>query len=792
MQGSERRVPFAACGLMSLPNESRARSPVASSARSASRLPGQLPGQLPDQLPGIAELLQEREWLLSENRRLDRLATLDPLTDVLNRRAFFELFEALFSVAKRDGTPLGCMMVDIDYFKSVNDTFGHALGDIIIHHVAKVMAQFAGDGGIVARLGGEEFCLLIPGHDEAATMKTAEQVRSHIESGRDASFADQLGVTASVGVSALPARAQTTHQLIELADKALYLAKDRGRNRVVGHETDTHQRLAAVAALAGEEADSQAVAELDDEPGIDSTSVVAKPVGRGHETQASRSPRSAGTRRRRDDTSAVVGARIIVEHDAAPSERQLLLHEIEAAVSRAGHVQDLMAILVLDSRPMLTIARQLDGDLGSRLCAALVGRLGNLMRTRDVVSQSSRLSHVGDIADPGADEHSLAILVNDIDRVESVPIIIERVLSVYRQPIMIDGFEYRLETAIGISVFGVDGDCGPQLLSEAMQASRQARLSGEINGYRFACPAMDEEARRKLRLQSDLGLSMDRDELAVVYQPKLDLVSGLVLGFETLLRWDHPGFGRVSPAEFISLAEKSGLIKAISQWVLRKAAEQQRQWQDEGLPTLPIAINISAVELQDERTAPAFLDIVGKFGLEPSLFELEITESMGIESHEIARGTLQILRESGFSIAIDDFGTGYASLNYLQQLPIDRLKIDRCFVDQLGADERSIRVVRAIISLGDSLDMRVVAEGVETLEQLRFLIRAQCDEVQGYLLSRPVDAERATAMLRDPQRLAALIIDARLALTHEGSLPLLRKAEAIPPGYAAFRATGTS
>ena len=301
-------------------------------------------------------------------------------------------------------------------------------------------------------------------------------------------------------------------------------------------------------------------------------------------------------------------------------------------------------------------------------------------------------------------------------------------------------------------------------------------MSAGRNSYSFYSPEMDDAAKRFIRLQTDLFQAVEKNELEVYYQPKMDLLSGEILGFEALLRWHHDQLGTVPPLEFIPIAEKTGAIFKINGWVITEVVDQIKRWNQAGHGNVAVAVNVSALELKDPEFGKRMLDIANAAGVPATALEVEITESIGIEELDVARANLEKLHSSGMAISIDDFGTGYASLGYLQQFPITRLKIDRMFVNGCTVDEKNARVVRSIITMGNSLGMRVLAEGVETREQLLFLRDHHCDEMQGYLVSKPVTATETTAHLEKPSLLNQIILASTIGRETQGasgtSLPL--------------------
>jgi EAL domain-containing protein (putative c-di-GMP-specific phosphodiesterase class I) len=277
-------------------------------------------------------------------------------------------------------------------------------------------------------------------------------------------------------------------------------------------------------------------------------------------------------------------------------------------------------------------------------------------------------------------------------------------------------------------------------------AMYQAKENGRQN-YQFFKPAMNVRAVARQSIEESLRRAIEREEFTLVYQPKVSLRTGEITGAEALLRWTHPTRGPISPAKFVPVAEDSGLIVAIDRWVLREACTQARAWSDAGLPPISVAVNVSAMEFRNEKFLEGIFGILKDTGLNPKLLELELTESVLMKRPASTESILKALRASGVQLAVDDFGTGYSSLNYLRKFSMDALKIDQSFVRQITNAPEESSIVTAMISMGKSLGLRVVAEGVETQEELAFLHARQCDEAQGFYFSRPVGREDLAKLL---------------------------------------------
>lgn len=326
--------------------------------------------------------------------------------------------------------------------------------------------------------------------------------------------------------------------------------------------------------------------------------------------------------------------------------------------------------------------------------------------------------------------------------------IAEKILQTIAKPIDIQGLDVILTACCGISMCPQDSVQADELLSNAEAAMFKAKAAGITNHYRYYSQQMTMVAFDSMRLESELRKALERLEFELYYQPQINAKDNSVIGAEALIRWNHPQRGVVSPGEFIQLAEDTGLILPIGVWVLRQACHQMQLWQKEGLPVPKLSINISNVQFTDKNLISKIRDILDDSGCNPELLEFEITESSIMQSVEESAKRLKILRDLGAGIAVDDFGTGYSSLSCLKRLPISRLKIDYSFIHDIPDDENDAAIVRAIIALSKGLGLKVIAEGVETIEQLSFLLKEECLDIQGYLFSKPLPREEFEDFIR--------------------------------------------
>jgi len=350
----------------------------------------------------------------------------------------------------------------------------------------------------------------------------------------------------------------------------------------------------------------------------------------------------------------------------------------------------------------------------------------------------------------GGDEFQ--IIVADDAQLNATIALAQKILAGLRKELVIDGQQITVTSSIGIAVSLTDGDSFDELVRNADTALFRAKEIGRDN-YAFFTERMDAEIRDKLAIQGQLRGAIARDEFELHYQPQVCLKTGAMVGAEALLRWDSAVLGKVPPNRFIPLAEEYGLVNSIGEWVLESACAQMKVWQDQGLGQIKVSVNLAAGQFANDATVPYVESTLRKFGVAPENIGLEITEGTVMGDPNKAVASLRRLKDIGVSISLDDFGTGYSSLSYLKRFPIDVLKIDKSFVDDVTTNSADAAIALSVISLAHNLNMRVIAEGVETREQVQFLTERGCDEMQGYYFSRPVNAESFTALLRERRNL---------------------------------------
>jgi len=423
------------------------------------------------------------------------------------------------------------------------------------------------------------------------------------------------------------------------------------------------------------------------------------------------------------------------EHDFLTGlpNRMLLNDRVNQAILLALRHRRRVAVLFLDLDGFKHINDSLGHPTGDKLLQSVGKRLVDCVRGSDTVSRQ------------GGDE--FVVLLSEEEDSEDASIAARRMLRVVAEAHFIDPHDLHVTCSVGISLYPDDGLNAETLIKNADTAMYQAKENGRQT-YQYFKPAMNVRAVERQSIEEGLRRALERQEFVVHYQPKINLKTGRITGAEALLRWTHPIRGAVSPAQFIPVAEDCGLILPIGTWVLRQACQQARAWVDAGLPLGTMAVNISAMQLRSENFLDGVFAILQDTRLDPRLLELELTESVLMKHAESTASILTALRDRGVQVAVDDFGTGYSSLSYLRKFPIDALKIDQSFVGQITTVPDETIIVKAVIGLGRSLKLRVIAEGVETQEQLAFLQAHQCDEAQGYYFSRPVLPQQFAKLLK--------------------------------------------
>ena len=414
--------------------------------------------------------------------------------------------------------------------------------------------------------------------------------------------------------------------------------------------------------------------------------------------------------------------------------RTLLQDRLAKALAGASRRNDKVALLFLDLDGFKIINDSLGHSVGDLLLKQIADRLKRFSREQDTVARL------------GGDE--FLIVLSDVKDIPDAAVAAERLMDAMTGGFVVQGHPLSVSCSLGISIFPEHGVDGETLIKHADAAMYSAKDNGRNNIQLFT-DQMNAQAVERLALESSLRRALEKKELFLVYQPQMDVATGKITGLEALLRWQHPELGLVPPDRFIRIAENSGLIIPIGEWVLRAACSQARRWQDEGIPAVVVAVNVSAVQFRQPGFCELIKRVLEETGLAPQYLGLELTEGLLLADADVTFAVLQDLKAMGLSLAIDDFGTGYSGFSYLRHFWVSKLKIDRSFIRDVAVNPDDAAITAAIISMAKSLRLKAVAEGVENEAQMSFLRAHHCDEIQGYYFSRPLTAEKAADKLRD-------------------------------------------
>jgi diguanylate cyclase (GGDEF)-like protein/PAS domain S-box-containing protein len=677
-----------------------------------------------DQLEDMLGMLKKsRDEIRRQNQELQILATRDPLTNCLNRRSFFDKYESVFTAARRNGQQLACIMVDIDLFKSINDRYGHLKGDEVIRMVAQTLQASLRTSDTICRYGGEEFCIILPGVDIEQAIATAMRARANLATMNLSALSGNafLRVTASFGITTIDPEVADFAQFIDRADQALYISKNTGRNRVSVWDSEAGGS----------------------KPVRPATLVTGADPGSARQD----APIPANDSRLSDSDHQTVAGETRPGHDSLTGlpNRKLFHNRIVEAIEFCRKNQQYFSLVMLDLDMFRRINNTLGVFVGDELLREVGRRLVHSLRSTDAVVRFGDDDADNPIFRLSGDE--FGILLTGMEYTEFTAQIVTRIIESLSGTIDIGDHEFKLACSIGISLYPENGSDADSLLKSAAIALYYAKCQGP-NCYQFYDEDTMGPAAGHFTLQNDLRRAFEKNELELHYQPKIDLVSGRIVCMEALLRWRHPEIGMIPPAQFLPVAESTGLIIPIGKWVLRTACQQLVVWQQCGYTDLSIAVNLSAVQFSQKDLLQQIGTILDETGIAPRHLDLEITEITIMDDIDAAAATLRILHKAGMKISIDDFGTGYSSLNHLKRFPISSVKIDRSFIRDITTDSDDAGIIKAIIAMAHGMGLRVVAEGVETEAQLAFLRNLHCDEFQGFLFSPPVPHDEAGSLLQ--------------------------------------------
>ena len=424
----------------------------------------------------------------------------------------------------------------------------------------------------------------------------------------------------------------------------------------------------------------------------------------------------------------------IAYHDTLTGlpNRNLLNELLVHSITLAERNNKCMAVLFLDIDGFKMINDSKGHGMGDQILQEVAERLLKTLRKSDVIAR-----HGGD---------EFIVIIEELDNCSGVELIANKIVNCFQEPFHLENQDYFLTTSVGVAVYPADGQTPDMLIKNADIAMYKAKENGK-NQYLFCTPVMKDVANEMMELSTNLYRAIEKNELELYYQPQLSCHNNQIMGVEALIRWRHPVMGLISPAKFIPIAEKTGLILPIGEWVLRTACQQNKKWQEQGLPKIRMGVNLSLRQFHNNDLLNLVESVLKETKLAPQYLELEITETIAMKEKSYIINTLNAFRQIGVSIAIDDFGTEYSSLSYLKHLPVDRLKVAMQFIRGIGIDHKDEALAKGIIVLAKSIGMNVIAEGVETKEQLEFLKNHNCDEIQGYYFFKPLAEAEMTKLL---------------------------------------------
>lgn len=638
------------------------------------------------------EKLQNSEAEIKiQNNQLKYLASHDPLSSCLNRRSFFEEFEKRYDAAVSTGRALICLMIDVDHFKSVNDTYGHAVGDSVIKGLAQLLRQTCGKSDIVGRYGGEEFCMLLDGADESGAAEVAEYLRQEVKAQASLWLGNDRSLSISIGIAPADLDAGSVNNAVDHADQALYVAKESGRDRAIQWRPDSFVHVVKD--------------EVDQTIKIKATE---------------------------QDSSRV---RSSVVH-FTPIET--FVERLEISIGQSKQDQNSVSVICVS---VDSLEEQVSGDdpeMHSNIFGTVDKRLKSILQDSEFISLM-----------PGNESASLVkfdarrflIAIAQIEDPTSVSWIMQRLAEKLPVPANAESGGEPIRFSLGASLYPKDGLKSEELIERAVLAQKKALETGGNKAFRMFAADMTDTDQEQLLIEKGIRDAIERNEFSLHFQPIVDLVTGEVACAEVLLRSSNAYLKGTSIDVVIQVAEKTGLIHELSSYVFKTTFSIINGWRNSGFHLPMISINLSAEQLKSEDVVIDLLDLVEAHQIDPSTIQLEMTETAMVTDIERTSDILRTLQNYGFHIALDDFGTGQSSLSHLLNINPDTIKIDRSFIHSLTTNRTNQLLVGTINELSKKIGAKVVAEGVETQEQLKLLMEIGCPYVQGYWLSRPLPAQ---------------------------------------------------
>lgn len=625
-----------------------------------------------------------------QNNQLKYLASHDPLTSCMNRRSFFESFEEKFVRYKSDNLPVTCLMIDIDHFKNVNDTLGHAIGDDVINGVAQLLKRTCGDHDIVGRYGGEEFCMVLDGSDVDQASRIAEQLRQNVKTLSKTWLQNQQSLTVSIGIAPLEPTVASVNEVVDRADRALYGAKQSGRDRAVLWNSTGMSDIEPAPIAATEMPNAEAASGELSMLGISTTF-------------------------------------------------EQFLERLNKSMSQSKRDGKSVAVVCVSLDSLDQYQEAFGPQVAKTILGAVENRLNAIFRDSDTVSLMSGKERLVSLTN--LEDNRFLIELTHIDDSTSVAWILQRLSDKLSAPLRMTEKGIELRYSIGACLYPHDGLTENDIVHNAILAQKKALELGGDRAYRLFSNDMFEMVQEQIHVETGIREAIAKNEFHLYFQPIIDLSIGKVSAVEVLLRSSNPYLKNTSTDAVIEVAERTGLIHELSDYVLRTAFSIMSGWKRAGMELPLVSINISARQLKNKDIVFSILRHLENFQLEPSSVQLEMTETAMVTDIEQTSDVLRTFQSYGFHVALDDFGTGQSSLSHLLEINPDAIKIDRSFIHSLTVNYTNRVLVTTITELSKKIGAKVIAEGVETTEQLDILVKIGCRYVQGYLFSPPLPAD---------------------------------------------------
>jgi len=682
----------------------------------------------------VTTLRKSEMEIKHKNDELEVLATRDSLTGCYNRRAFYDLFIKAIEVAEKNHKSISVLMVDIDFFKSINDRFGHAVGDEAICLVADVLNNHCdNEGVIVGRYGGEEFCVALPGSDTEDAFNIAEKLRKAIQTTSHNLYEKGYSITASFGLVCNDGQGDSCSEMLDFADKALYIAKESGRNKVIIWRNDE----ASSDVDSGDAVVEDKLKNIHDNGDAGSSTDAEKILLLRNKVAVLQNELSEYNNSNEVETIDPV--------TRLPSTF-IFKDRVNQAIAYSIRNKKLISIATLNIDMFSRINETMGESAGDDFLRAAGNRLKDILRDSDTVALLTLSGNISPSLSRLRNDE-FVLLLTGLENAEALTNIIQRIQEKFKGKIEIAGNDLYVTTSIGLSVYPQDGETPEVLMENSGRAQKQAKKLPGRSNFLFYSPEVNRMVVDQMQAEIELHDAIEQKQFILYYQPKLDLKTETIVSMEALIRWEHPDKGMVYPDDFIPTAEKTGMILEIGDWCLHTACKQAKKWVDMGVSGLRVSVNISALEFANDGFKDKVLHALKESGLSPNNLDLEITESTILADQKSANTLIDELHTLGITLTLDDFGSGYSSLSCFGHLEMDCLKLDKTFLEDAMVNNRSRMIYSGVVKMVRDTGVRVVVEGVETDEEYTYIRSLEVDEMQGYILSEPVNVESMTNLL---------------------------------------------